>query len=217
MWDDLSEPWQAAAELAWEAYCEGTVPIGAVVAGPDGCIVARGRNRILNGRAHGKQIYDSRLAHAEVNALLELKLDRPSLNKSTLYTTMEPCPLCMGAFYMSGVYTLHFAARDPYAGSVNLLGTTPYLCRKPISVVGPLAPVFEDIMIGLHTEFDLTHRGEARLDDSFYDAWREVVPRGVSFGAWLYRSGFGRQLKASTTPAASAYDKLAVHIQESIT
>jgi tRNA(adenine34) deaminase len=47
MWDTLDLPWQAALEMAWEAYCVGTIPIGAAVADADDNIVARGRNRIM--------------------------------------------------------------------------------------------------------------------------------------------------------------------------
>ncbi|MDO8754494.1 MAG: hypothetical protein Q7J80_11410, partial [Anaerolineales bacterium] len=76
MWDPLALPsqknsrivWQAALEMAWEAYCAGTIPIGAVVADADGRIVARGRNRILDTSAPDRQIYNDMLAHAEINA-----------------------------------------------------------------------------------------------------------------------------------------------------
>ncbi len=36
MWETLDPPWQAALEMAWEAYCNGTIPIGAAVADADG-------------------------------------------------------------------------------------------------------------------------------------------------------------------------------------
>ena len=125
MWENLSPQWQAALEMAWEAYCSGTIPIGAVIADAEGNIYARGRNRIMDTSAPDNQVCANELAHAELNALLALKLayDECKAKSVALYTTMEPCPLCMGAVYMSDVKTLHYAAHDPWAGSTNLLGT----------------------------------------------------------------------------------------------
>ena len=53
VWRELEEPWRASLELAWEAYRAGTVPVGAVVAGADGSVVARGRNRIFDPPGSG--------------------------------------------------------------------------------------------------------------------------------------------------------------------
>ena len=72
------------------------------------------------------------MAHAEVEALQKLDFDAIDPHSCALYTTTEPCPMCMGTFYMSGIRTLHYASREPYSGSTNLLGTTWYLSRKPI-------------------------------------------------------------------------------------
>src|SRR3989304_4947186 len=185
MWDTLDLPWQAALEMAWEAYCAGTLPIGAVVTDADGRIVARGRNRILDTSAPDGQVYADMLAHAEINALLTLNIDQESRHHSALYTTMEPCPLCMGAFYMSSVRTLHFAARDPYAGSVNLLGTTPYLSRKSIRVISPFDPALEISLIAMMVETELPFRGEAGITSRFFDEWRTMSPKAVDFGISL--------------------------------
>lgn len=51
--------------MAWEAYCNGTIPIGAVVADAEGNILSRGRNRILDASAPDGQIYNDMLAHVE--------------------------------------------------------------------------------------------------------------------------------------------------------
>ena len=137
MWDSLSLPWRSCLEEAWAAYCGGTIPIGAVITDGDGNLLARGRNRIFDASAPAGQVCQTELAHAELNALLTLGVDEGNRGSWKLYTTTEPCPLCLGAFYMSGVRTLHYASREPWAGSVNLLGTTPYLARKSIKTFGP--------------------------------------------------------------------------------
>jgi tRNA(Arg) A34 adenosine deaminase TadA len=167
MWDTLSLPWQSALEMAWEAFCADTNPIGAVIADADGNIIVRGRNRIKNTTAPDDQVCGNELAHAELNALLSLKLDYFECRDRgvALYTTLEPCPLCMGALYMSDVKTLHFAARDPWSGSTNLLGTTPYLSYKPIRVFPPFDPDLEASLIMLSVIFAIKEGSTSQLTD----------------------------------------------------
>lgn len=213
MWDTLDLPWQAALEMAWEAYCAGTIPIGAVVADANGNVVSRGRNRIMDTTASEGQIFDDMLAHAEINALLTLNIDQESRHHSALYTTMEPCPLCMGAFYMSSVRTLHFAARDPYAGSVNLLGATPYLSRKPIRVIPPFDQALETSLIAMMVETELTLRGETVITSRFFDEWRAMSPEAVEFGIALYRSSELRKRQKEGLSANDAINWLTHQVQ----
>ena len=131
-------------------------------------------------------VCDNTLAHAELNALLALKADRQTRHAASLYTTTEPCPLCLGAFYMSGVRTLHYAAREPFAGSTNLLGTTPYLSRKPIKVYGPADPDLEALVTALAVEA----RAGLRAFPQFSSAAKlEAKP---SQQAWRWASGCTR-------------------------
>ena len=97
MWDSLSKEWQTCVRLAWEAYCAGSLPIAAVVTDESGAIVATGRNRIGDAEQAYPRISNHPLAHAEMNALLTLDTHRVNPHTCTLYTTTEPCPLCMGA------------------------------------------------------------------------------------------------------------------------
>jgi tRNA(adenine34) deaminase len=213
MWETLSPPWQAALEMAWEAYCAGTVPIGAVVADANGNIVSRGRNRITEKNAPKGQVCNNGLAHAEINALLALELSYEECKKSALYTTMEPCPLCMGALYMSDVKTVHFAARDPWAGSTNLLGTTPYLSRKPFKVFELQHIVLEDCLVALHTEYELFNRGEEFLSNRFFDVFRAVHPNAIERGIALHRSGELRQRQKEGLPANLVFNWLGNQVQ----
>ena len=213
MWENLSPPWQAALEMAWEAYCSGTIPIGAVVADANGNIVARGRNRINDTSAPDRQVFNNELAHAEINALLSLTLDYEECKHVALYTTMEPCPLCMGALYMSDVKTIHFAARDPWAGSTNLLGTTPYLSRKPIKVFEPYDAVLEDVLVALHTEYEIYRRGEQFLESHFFDDFRAILPNAIESGIALHRSGELRAKQKAGLPANQVFNWLANQVQ----
>ena len=95
-----------ALELAREAYDHGEVPVGAVVVGPDGEILGRGRNR--------RQESGDATAHAEIEAIRQAcaVLGDWRLEGCTLYVTLEPCPMCAGA-----IPTLVFGAREALSGS----------------------------------------------------------------------------------------------------
>ena len=122
-WVSLPEPWQVCAELVWEAYCAGSLPIAAVVTDEAGRVVSSGRNRIHEPPSP-PHLAGHRLAHAEMNALVSFDYARHNPYTSVLYTTTEPCPLCMGAIRMAGVQTLRLARplgglqRDDGAGAV---------------------------------------------------------------------------------------------------
>lgn len=213
IWETLAPPWQAALEMAWEAYCAGTIPIGAVIVNSEGEVVARGRNRILDTFAPDGQIYNDMLAHAEINALLSLKMDQEERHGASLYTTMEPCPLCMGAFYMSSVRRLHFAARDPYAGSTNLLGATPYLSRKPIKISGPFNAALEIGLIAMMVEREIGLRGEHIISSRYFDEFRETTPQAVTLGISLFRTRELRRRRDDNTCAGEVVNWLANQVQ----
>jgi tRNA(Arg) A34 adenosine deaminase TadA len=94
----LDTAWQATYELAWEAWRAGTVPIGAVVTDPAGMVIARGRNRIFDPARPPGQLAGAWIAHAEVNALLQL----PAVHYEdfAVTSTTEPCLMCAGAITM---------------------------------------------------------------------------------------------------------------------
>ncbi|THF71267.1 NUDIX domain-containing protein [Deinococcus sp. Arct2-2] len=121
---------------AWAAYCSSSYPIGAVIVDGAGNVIARGRNRLGEARgAEGGQIGGHDLAHAEINALLNLaEKPRPEAYSWTLLTTVEPCPQCAGAIAMSSIRAVQYAAPDPWAGCTRLLTDDPYVAKKGISV-----------------------------------------------------------------------------------
>ena len=92
---DLPIPWPEVFSLMWEAYVAGTIPVGAVVVDEERQVVSRGRNRIFDD-SPGGHLSRSRLAHAELNAIASLTSDR-TYEGFTLYTTLEPCHLCLSA------------------------------------------------------------------------------------------------------------------------
>ena len=112
-WQQLEAPWRECFEAAWEAFLAGTIPVGAVVANADGAIVARGRNRIFDPPGHG--LSGSRLAHAEVDALAQLPTSA-RYRDHVLYSTLEPCLLCVAATLHATVGRIEYAAADPFGG-----------------------------------------------------------------------------------------------------
>ena len=100
-----------ALELAREAAANGEVPVGAVVVGPDGEILGRGRNR--------RQESGDATAHAEIEAIREAcaVLGDWRLEGCRLYVTLEPCPMCAGAVINARVPVVVFGAREALSGS----------------------------------------------------------------------------------------------------
>lgn len=89
----------------------GSVPIGAALADEDGNVIAQGRSMQFEKQGTHGQVVWSKLSHAELNALLQVSAhDHPNIRSYTLYTTMEPCPLCTGALVMSNVRNVCYAA-----------------------------------------------------------------------------------------------------------
>ena len=146
IWKRLSSYWKAALDEAWEAYKAGSVPIGAVIVDPQGSVVSRGRSRQFEKTGEPGTVYGNPLSHAELNALLTLDYARVQPRECVLYTTVEPCPLCMGAAYMAGIRRIRFASHDFWAGSANMLGSTPYLSMKPVNCLEPDDQELEDAM-----------------------------------------------------------------------
>lgn len=154
-WSEFTSEWKECFQVAWESFQEGSRPVGAIVIDDKGNLISTGKSATFR-QLSDTVISNNELAHAEVNALL--KLDNrihKNVNSYVLYSTLEPCPLCFSAFYMSGIRNLSYAAKDKYGGSTNLRGTTPYLSKKPIVIEGPIK-YLEQLSILLNVYFDLS-------------------------------------------------------------
>lgn len=103
---------QRALELALRAENEGEVPVGALVV-LNGEIVGEGWNRSIGNH--------DPTAHAEIVALrvAAVKLGNYRLTGTTLYVTLEPCPMCAGAIVHARVARVVYGAPDPLAGSAG--------------------------------------------------------------------------------------------------
>lgn len=104
---------EIALEEARQAAARGEVPVGAVVVGGDGAVLARAGNR-------SEELSDP-TAHAEMLALRAAAAARsePRLPDCELVVTLEPCPLCAAAISLFRIRRLSFGAYDPKGGGVE--------------------------------------------------------------------------------------------------
>jgi tRNA(Arg) A34 adenosine deaminase TadA len=156
---DADAAWERALELAWESFCAGTTPVGAVVVDADGTVIAEGRGRRYETTGPPGQLAGSDIAHAEVNALAQLTAGH-RYDDHVLLTTLEPCGMCHGAAVQAGLGALWYAGADPYGGTGSLTFATPQSQRRRLAVLGPL----ED------------HRG--RLAELLHILWLAAKPAG---------------------------------------
>jgi tRNA(adenine34) deaminase len=101
-----------ALELARRAQDEGEVPVGAVVV-QDEKIIGEGWNRPISA--------SDPTAHAEVQAMraAAAALRNYRLLGCTLYVTLEPCAMCVGAMFHARIRRVVFGAKDPKTGAAG--------------------------------------------------------------------------------------------------
>jgi len=219
MWDELAPPWRACVEEAWAAYRAGSLPIGAAITDAEGRILARGRNRIFEASAPPGLLAGSRLAHAEMNALLALDWAAADPRACVLYTTTEPCPLCAGAVRMTRLRRVRYAARDGAGGGADLFEATPFMRRGAISAAWAGDSDLEAVLVALLAERILrgwepgmapAHERLAAGDPAAVVArLAERAPAGVALGRGLLESGELRRLRDAGADARAMLDALA--------
>ncbi|WP_447976981.1 tRNA adenosine(34) deaminase TadA [Candidatus Nitrospira bockiana] len=109
---------QMALEKARLAPALGEVPIAAVIVMDD---------RLLSHVHNFREIWQDPTAHAEVVAIREAasRLGTWRLTGTTLYVTVEPCSMCIGAIIQARITRLVFGARDPKAGACGSVFNIP--------------------------------------------------------------------------------------------
>ena len=128
MWKDLPEQWKAVFEEAWRSLQKGNVPSGSVIYNKSGDIIASSHNLFRESAANPYT------AHSCINAINQL--DQKSVESSenmVLYTSMEPCLMCLGAVVISNIKEIHAAARDLFYGASHCLYNDNSLISSNIS------------------------------------------------------------------------------------
>ena len=104
---------ELALKEAEAAASRGEVPVGAVIVGPEGEMLAKAGNRTL-------ELKDP-TAHAEILAIRRAAemLGSERLLDCDLYVTLEPCAMCAGAISFARIRRLYYGAEDPKGGGVD--------------------------------------------------------------------------------------------------
>jgi tRNA(adenine34) deaminase len=192
-WNRLEGTWQTVMRGAIEAYLENSVPVGAAVVDEHGTIITVGRNKFSQDR----------IAHAETESLraIPATLNR---KKASIYSTMEPCPMCTGAIRMMQLKTIHIAARDPAAGSTALLNATKFMRHFECQVVEPTDPTLEFVNVAMVLEHR-TRNGHYR----WRDEWFAYLPNAVLAGEALAASGHYETWINAGSTIVEIYDHIA--------
>ena len=137
----------AALDQARAAAQRGEVPVGAVIVGPDGAVLAAEGNRVMELR--------DPTAHAEMLAIRAAcaVLGSERLTGCDMYVTLEPCPMCASAISQARIARLYYGAADPKSGGI---GQGPRVLSHPQSHHRP--EVYDGIA---------ATRAEAMLKDFF--------------------------------------------------
>ena len=105
---------QMAIDEGLKARALGEVPIGAIIV-RDGKVIARAHNL--------RETTQNAVTHAELSAIQDAcrEIGNWRLEETTLYVTLEPCPMCAGAILQSRIPRVVYGARDPKGGCVDSL------------------------------------------------------------------------------------------------
>lgn len=137
---EINDPDMRAMRLALDqarlAYAAGEVPVGAVVCDASGVVIASGYNRTIMDH--------DPTAHAEIVALRQAArvMANYRLPELSLYVTLEPCAMCMGAMLHARISRVIYGASDPKTGvcsSVFSLHEIPQLNHQTQVSSGILA------------------------------------------------------------------------------
>lgn len=145
-------------EEAEVARSEGASPVGSVIVAPDGTLLSRGRNRVLS---RGDQT-----AHAEVDAIRNAGAaiaTRPPAGGWVLYTSAEPCVMCLGAILLCPIDTVVWAAGSATLSAYDALMASGYQGPRlqTLHVVREPSPPHRVRSRALLREFHLKHGNRA--------------------------------------------------------
>lgn len=126
-----------AIRLALDAEKEGNLPIGAVIS-LDGEIIAEGKNAIWFPQFNPNR-------HAEIEALRNVPEGLwKSSRKMTLYTTLEPCLMCVGAILLHHIGRVMYGSADDFGGAGLVFGHTPPYFEEEASRTEWIGPAYAE-------------------------------------------------------------------------
>jgi len=201
MWNDLSVEWKKTLEQAWIAFQHGSLPIGAIITDGEGNVIIAGRNETCENHYPNR-----RTAHAEMACIRNLDIEKyPNFYEYHLYTTMEPCPMCMGTIVMGGIRKIHVAAKDRYCGALHYVKYDPYMQSKRMQIYleeGELEAV-QLVQQGYH-EF----RREKGKESNVVKEFALDCPEAIALARELYEERYLDRCLEQGTPYCDVYDTI---------
>lgn len=199
MWNDISYEWQVTFQEAWKAFCFGSTPIGAALFDKSGNLILSDRNRSREEGTINREI-----SHAESNVLRQLDTTLYNSREIILYTSMEPCPMCMGTILMGHIKDVHFAAYDAYCGMIHLTESEPYYTGKNVkcSYKGGECELFQ---LTVQSYYELRHL-EKGASDKVIKQFEKTNSKAVENARVLYEHKTLDKLAQADTLCHEVYD-----------
>jgi tRNA(Arg) A34 adenosine deaminase TadA len=170
--------------------------------------MARGRNRINEKAVDGMVLHGHRLAHAEINALIQTDWSKVTKETCILYSTIELCPMCIGAVRMAHVREVRYAARDNTSGGTTLIDKTSFFQSGKLHVLGSEDAELETVLLAILIEAALHVPYPGKV------AWVAELSAGLPVAAKLGRQLYDSQLLRQWKEEAQAAPFVVNHLAE---
>jgi tRNA(Arg) A34 adenosine deaminase TadA len=206
--DDLPFPWSLVMTQAWTSYLLGGWGVGAVVIGADRFVLAEGKNSVRAAEGPDGAV---NLRHAEIAALEGV--NKGQLKASQVYSSLEPCVLCLGALTFCRVPVYRFAARDlSFTPALRYLRQAPVLGPRVPDAQGPVlneAGAFSRLL-SMVAEVENAHtRGRFGLE-------RKLTPRLVALAERCVRERTFKITISQSGDWRSLLDRLSADLAECV-
>ena len=201
MWKDIAWEWQQTFEQGWIAFQNGSLPIGAIITDGDGNILIAGRNEICENHYPNR-----RTAHAEMYCMRNLDTKKySSTGEYHLYTTMEPCPMCMGTIVMGGIRKIHVAAKDRYCGALHYAKYDPYMQSKKLEIYLEEGEM-EAVQLAQQSYHELrSHQGQM---SKVVKQFQIDCPNAIEVAMQMYSEGYLDKCVERGVPYCEVYDTI---------
>lgn len=195
--------WQRIFELEWEAVCEGSKAIAAVIVNEKGEIISEGRNQISECN-----VPNPATAHAETEAIRNLDVSKYPYPKTyTLYAGLEPCIMCMGTLVMGHIRNVVIAARDDFGGAMNLINYSRFAKKKGITITW-LDNELGDMQRAFQTVRELIYNPDEEKKNQMLKDFSVYNKRGVDAAVRLVEDGFFSNRELKDIVAGEVFDAL---------
>jgi len=115
-----------SVKLALKAAEEGNYGVGAILVDPNGKIIIKGHNKVFHPNFRSDM-------HAEMDVMTEFESKiktHSNLSDYTLFTSLEPCPMCLIRLIISGIGKIYYAVDDFFGGMVRRIDAVPLQWRE---------------------------------------------------------------------------------------